>query len=227
MAKFCTNCGKELVDGKPCDCQKNVTPKGNLGENLIDAFKGMFTKPVDTIKTYTNDKSFGMSMILVGIMSVLTGLLTLSILKNFMEAFIGSMTSSLYFYSTSIDVPYVQSFFIAAITAFALSFIFVGLLYLVNTSMFKGKGTYKEIYSLYGVASIISSVTVAAAALLFFVNGVVAIAIFALGSLLNLVYMLKGLNIIGPKDENKHGYIYIITMAFYLIVMAIIIAIFQ
>lgn len=226
MAKFCTNCGKELKDGKPCDCQKHVVPEGNMGENLIDAFKGMFVKPVDTIKNYTNDKSFGMSMILVGIMSVLVGLLTISLLKNFVELFMGSLSSSLYYY-TSIDIPYVQSFFIAAITAFALSFIYTGLLYLVNTTMFKGTGTYKEIYSLYGVTSIINSVAVAAATILLFVNVYVAIIVFALGSLLNLVYILKGLKLIGPKDENKHGYIYLVTTAFYLIVMIVIIAIFQ
>lgn len=226
MAKFCTNCGKELKDGKPCDCQKNVTPEGNLGENLIDAFKGMFTKPVDTIKTYTNDKSFGMSMILVGIMSVLVGLLTMSLLKNFMEVFMDSITSGLYYYST-IDIPYAQGFFIAAIATFALSFIFTGLLYLVNTSMFKGKGSFKEIYSLYGTTSIITSAAVAIATILLFVNGAVAIIVFALGSLLNLVYLIKGLNLIGPKDENKHGYIYTIAITFYLIVMVIIMAIFQ
>ncbi len=226
MAKFCTNCGKKLEDGKPCDCQKNVTPEGSLGENLLDSFKGMFAKPVDTIKTYTDEKSFGMSMILVGIMSVLVGLLTMSLLKNFMEVFMDSITSGLYYYST-IDIPYAQGFFIAAIATFALSFAFTGLLYLVNTKMFKGEGTFKEIYSLYGVTSIINSVAVAATAILLFVNGVVAIAVFAIGSLLTLIYLIKGLNLIGPKDENKHGYIYIITTIIYVVAMIIIMAIFQ
>ena len=93
--------------------------------------------------------------------------------------------------------------------------------------MFKGEGTFKEIYSLYGVTSIINSVAVAATAILLFVNGVVAIAVFAIGSLLTLIYLIKGLNLIGPKDENKHGYIYIITTIIYVVAMIIIMAIFQ
>ena len=34
MAKFCTKCGKELIDGKACSCEKTVTKQGTTTETV-------------------------------------------------------------------------------------------------------------------------------------------------------------------------------------------------
>ena len=76
MAKFCTKCGKKLEDGKPCDCCKKEVKKEVVVESKTNGFdfnecvnsyiemvKGIFVKPIDTIKTvsYTHlhTKYFG------------------------------------------------------------------------------------------------------------------------------------------------------------------------
>ena len=52
MAKFCTKCGSKLVDGKCPNCENKTTEvtTGFDFNELVSAVKGMFTKPVDTIK---------------------------------------------------------------------------------------------------------------------------------------------------------------------------------
>ena len=51
MAKFCIHCGRKLEDGEVCTCQieKQVNTH-NIGADILDVIKGMFVKPVDTIK---------------------------------------------------------------------------------------------------------------------------------------------------------------------------------
>ena len=52
MAKFCTNCGKELIDGK-CNCVKakdNSISTNDLVEKCKEVVVGLFKKPVTTIK---------------------------------------------------------------------------------------------------------------------------------------------------------------------------------
>lgn len=236
MAKFCTNCGKALKDGIPCDCQKEVNKVNEISNNemvvkLIDMFKGMFVKPVDTVKKYTHSENFGISMILVGILSVFTGLFTMALMKNSYELIasmmLGGMSSSYSMSSVVVDINSGGIFVGSAIATFVISFGYVGLLYLVNTIMFKGNASYKKIYSMYGVISIITTVSLAAATLLSFLNVGIALIIFVLGALLNLVYMICGLKLIGPKDENKIGYIYIITTVFYFIVLFVITKLFS
>ena len=60
MAKFCTKCGKPLVDGKPCDCEKNenqneVEQVSFNSNGLLETVKGMFTRPVSTLQEFVQD----------------------------------------------------------------------------------------------------------------------------------------------------------------------------
>ena len=62
MAKYCSKCGKLLEKNQKCDCQAKVKKvreskidyKKYLDE-FIDIYKYIFTKPIDTIKNYTNN----------------------------------------------------------------------------------------------------------------------------------------------------------------------------
>ena len=60
MAKFCTKCGKKLEEGQVCSCEAKATKatSSNNGgfdvkecaNSYLDMLKGIFTKPVETIK---------------------------------------------------------------------------------------------------------------------------------------------------------------------------------
>ena len=70
MAKFCTKCGKPLVDGKPCDCEKNenqneVEQVSFNSNGLLETVKGMFTRPVSTLQEFVQDHNLVPALILL------------------------------------------------------------------------------------------------------------------------------------------------------------------
>ena len=230
MAKFCIHCGKKLKDGEVCDCMANVQVQTNdLGTNLIDVLKGMFMKPIDTIKSYTEEKHFNLALVLVGILSLSTALFMMSLIKNVAEMAISSMGGLTLYAMTSVSsqIPYLQIFFIGLISVIAFAFIYTGLLYLVNSVMFKGERSFKKVFTMYGVNSVVTSVTLLVTAIFMFINVFLGLLVLVLGSMLNMVYVYKGIERLGVKDKNKHGYIYLITTLFYGIVLFIISLIFS
>lgn len=230
MAKFCIHCGKKLKEGEVCDCQANVSVQtDNLGTTLLNVLKGMFVKPIDTIKSYTNEKNFNLALILVGIFSLSAALFMLSLIKNLSDMATSSM-GALTIYSitrTSMEIPYLQIFFISLIAIIAFTFMYTALLYLVNSVIFKGDKSFKKVFTMYGINTVITSVTLLVTAIFMFIHVVLGLLIFVLGYTLNMVYMYKGIETLGVKDENKHGYIYLITTIFYSIALFIISLIFS
>ncbi len=228
MAKFCTNCGKELKEGEVCSCKANGAD--NIGTALLEIGKGMFTHPVTTIKTYAKEQTFGVALILIGVMSLLTAVFSIALLKG-VEDIISSIYSSLIgglsLGTMDANLPYARTFFTTWIMMVALAFVFAGLLYLVNTVMFKGKANFKTIFSLYGTVSVISSAALILGSILMFIHVGLGILAMALGSMLQMVYLYHGLKTVGPEDENKYGYIYLVTNVFYMLVIFIVCKIFM
>ena len=230
MAKFCIHCGRKLKEGEVCTCQANVqTQTNSVGSNLGEVLKGMFVKPIDTIKAYTNERNFSLALILLGIFSVATSLFALSLVKNLTDAVTSSMGGiTLYAISSGVvQIPYLKIFFICLIAAVVFIFAYTGLLYLVNSVMFKGEKSFKKVFTMYGVNSVITTASLLVASVFMFLNPVLGVVVFLLGSVLNTLYVYKGIEVLGVKDENKHGYIYLITTVFYVILLAIISLIFS
>lgn len=225
MAKFCIHCGRKLKEGEVCDCQvKKNLESDNLGASLLEVIKGIFIKPVDTIKKFTNDKHFTLALILLGIFSVAISLFVISFVKNLSDVATSAMGGiSLYAIGMrTLSIPYLKIFFISLIIAILFIFIYTGILYLVNSVMFKGDKDFKKIFSMYGVCSVVVTLSLLVGAIFAFINVVLGVAIFLIGSILNTVYVFKGIQFLGVKDENKHGYIYLITTIFYGIFMFIV-----
>ena len=231
MAKYCIHCGRKLKDGEVCTCQANVSVQtDDMGSNLIDVFKGIFTKPIDTIKKYTDEKNFALSLLLVLVLAVSGALFVISLINNVSSMITSAMGGISMFYSSApimSDIPYLKIFFISLIMIVAFAFIFVALLYIVNSVIFNGEKNFKKIFSMYGVNTIITSITLLLSAIFMFVHVILGLALLALGSILNMVYVYKGIEYLGVKDENKYGYIYLITTLFYFIAIFIISLIFS
>ncbi len=226
MAKFCTNCGRKLNDGEKCDCTPSAMYNLDV-QKLLDICKGMFIKPIDTMKDFAKKSNFNLAMVLVGILAVVTGLFTMSMMKNAYSMVTASMGSGYYSYGISANLPYAKTFFIVLVTLFALSFIYVGILYLVNSKIFKRAADFKEVYALYGVTSIINSVVLLVSSVLMFLNVTFAFIVTMLGFMLSAVYSYHGIKFLGDKDENKYGYIYLTTNVIFYVVIFIITKIFS
>ena len=63
MAKFCTKCGRRLIDGQPCSCTQTQQPVHDMQESVQkevkDKAKNFFTQALEMIKQNTN---FGMEV---------------------------------------------------------------------------------------------------------------------------------------------------------------------
>lgn len=103
MAKFCTECGKPLVDGKPCACsekeeileqesleeeketkrevkkvvdeEENSEPSqiGNMIGDLTSMIKGMLKKPATTIEKYAGIEYFNTAIVSIIVNAILFG----------------------------------------------------------------------------------------------------------------------------------------------------------
>lgn len=229
MAKFCIHCGKKLKEGEVCNCQENIKiDTSNLGNKILEIVKGIFINPIDTIKENGTATNFNMGLILSGIFALATSLFTLSLVKN-AYSLIGSMMGSSYYLlsSYSVEIPYFKIFIITLLATIALIFIFTGILYLVNSIIFKGKKDFKKIFTLYSVNSVIASIALVASAIFMYINVSLGLIIVLLGFILNMVYTYKSIEFMGVKDENKHGYIYLLTQVLYYIAILIIIKMFS
>lgn len=224
MAKFCTNCGKELKEGEVCDCSKGNEIMSNvIVQKMFGVFKGMIYSPIDTMKDFIKKSNFTLAMILIGILSVISGLFVMACLKNGL--------SSMGYYGAynmlNVQIPYMKMFFTTLVVVFASSFAYTGILYLVNSQIFKRESDFREVYAMYGVSSVILSLFLALGTILIFVNVTLGVVAVVLGSLLSNVYCYHGLKFLGTKDENKYGYIYLITYVVFLIFIYILTKIFS
>ena len=86
MAKFCTKCGKKLEEGQKCDCEKKekveavveekevITINNDMANDYLNAVKGMFSRPVDTMKEYSKRSKFNLGLIMIVINCIISGL---------------------------------------------------------------------------------------------------------------------------------------------------------
>lgn len=234
MAKFCIHCGKKLKEGEICDCQKNVTvEQSTLGNKILEVVKGIFVKPIDTVKENGTAENFNIGLILSGILALATSLFTLSLVRNAYSSAIayttGSYSSLMSYYSSSysVDIPYFKIFMVSLLISIVFIFVFTGLLYLVNSVIFKGEKDFKKQFAIYSINGVVVTACLLLSALFMFVNVILGLIIMALGYILNMVYTYKSIEFMGVSDENKHGYIYLITTVLYYVVAFIFIQIFS
>lgn len=171
MAKFCTKCGKETVDGVCQNC-KDVAPTVAVATSeavdvkqsfmdCLEVLKGIFTKPFDVIKSFVVDNKFVTGIILVVFAALSSGIYKMAELKN-----PGAMTSS-----GKIDIndfssllgsglsgnepEYLKEFFTTFVTNLAEYALLAVLGYVVVSKLFKGSASIKEMISAVGVSLVV------------------------------------------------------------------------
>ena len=246
-AQFCTKCGEKfgaVKGGKSTaktakvtaddvkDVAKEVTKE--MTSEASNIIRDMVAKPVDTLKKYGEEKRFNLALVLVGIMSLLVGLFSIALLKNLYSALMdlvqsmyGGLLGMASSYGQQAEIPYAKVFFISLIAAFALSFVFVGILYFVSNVLFKGKESFKKMYVIYGIVSIVVSATLLVSLVLSFLSIKFAAIVLSLGMALSSFYVFHMIKLVGPSDENKHGYIYVITTALFYVATYVILKLFM
>lgn len=200
--RFCTNCGKELLNNEECDCQVQVaTSSVNQNSASADAFVrvcktiwdtmiGMFTKPIQTIKESVAKKDPAVTFIILGALVIISALgLTLSarqlvvsftnLSNEYVADFIDIPYLSIFIYSILIYalmmfIPILAAFVVAKITG-NKEFKFMSAFALYATSMSPQilAGLGMLILTFVPVISVIASIAVAILSMYCFFNFIV------------------------------------------------------
>lgn len=232
MAKFCTKCGKKLEDGMTCDCAKKETATSvkeevvasksanDIVNSLIDIVKGIFVKPIDTIRKYADDSNMLLGFILMAINSLITGIMVYFLAKESMGLLTSMMGfGSLYSLSSaSIEIPFFKVvgyvFLIMAVYFVVLAFVS----YLVSNKLFKADTTWKKVVASVGVCSMLTSITSIVAIICIYISMKVFAIVVMLAAILFLGYYYHSIKISSDIDENKQGYTFISALAIALFV---------
>ncbi len=228
MAKFCTKCGSKLVDGKCPNCENKTTEvatKFDFNE-LLASVKGMFTKPVDTMKEIIETENITIGGILIAINALIIALFCCLGSKELISLFTStSGFSSLM--STSIEIPYARIFFTTLVIVLVTYAIIAGLFYLVADKLFHGNSNYKKMIAYLGITSVILTTTMLGTIVLMYVSAQLMILFLLCGVALSNVYMIQGFQFTASIDKNKVGYTYgIVYLVILIITMFILPAIF-
>ena len=220
MAKFCTKCGKKLEDGKPCDCEKKENKKVEEVEaevvnevttdcvnEYIEALKGIFTKPVDTMKKYAKSSNFVLSLIMIGMNSIIFGLFAFFFVKESVGLVASLSGYGSLFRGHNVEVP-ISVFFIAVLLMIIFFFCLGGLLHLIGSALTKKESDFKAIMGLVGVNSIFTTVTTLVALVFLFLNGWIAILILAIAGVIYLLNTYHGFVGLTKIDKNKVCYVF-------------------
>ena len=122
MAKFCTKCGRRLIDGQPCSCTQTQQPvhdmQGSVQKEVKDKAKNFFTQALEMIKhpstgfvEAVSDKDSKNGLILMGIEAVLTGLYLYVLLQKIVSATMSGINSVFGTSRTAAQTPSLGGFF--------------------------------------------------------------------------------------------------------------------
>lgn len=229
MAKFCTKCGKKLEEGMVCDCQNtnsntNVTSNGSTNVDIkesfmdcVNAFKKVFTKPMDAIKEFVCDNKFIAGIIMILVTAITNGLYKIATLKSMYSAsssdsfnlsdFSSLLNSALSGNNISTEPEYFKEFF----TSFATNLVEYCLIalvgYLIISKILKGKATWKQVITAVAISlSVVLTANLINSVLVFidgnFIGNIRSyIASFA--SILSVLILYKSIDEVAGIDKNR------------------------
>lgn len=215
MNKFCTNCGKELVNGT-CTCQKTTSPDTNIFQQILSIIKNFFKSPIGTLSKNCKEENFNGAMIIIAAHGISVALFVLALLKELVSTvdstingLFGSNDYSSFLggSSLSVDIPYFKYFIITFIVAVLAVAATASVAYLISDKLFKGKTDIKKMFTLFGLSSIILTAALLLGTIFLFININLGLIILAAGSLLNICYNYKGLEFVCKTEKDKLAYV--------------------
>ena len=259
MAKFCTKCGKPLVEGTTCNCgnteqqpvvetlnfeqpsMKDFQQTSNMNQTMMNqaqggmaqpskaknilndclaVIKGFFKKPVTTIEANADDSKFTNALALAGVFAASVMAFVLVVLGDLYSTLEKTMTMGGLVEAPELEVPYIKVGLITFITVAGALALMALLAWLILAKLFKVNTTYKKVFGIYAVSSIISAAAALVATVCTFIDYRIAFIVLALGFALNTHYVSVTIKAAGQADENKLGYVVVIAQYVAIIVVA-------
>lgn len=213
MAKFCTNCGKPLEDGKCPSCSnKSIKTNSNVFvdslKKYFDLLKRSFKEPVDVLKENNTDDNFIVALISIALSSIFCGLFMCGYIKSLLGVF-----------SNFVSIPYFKIFIYGFILIAVILSITALAGYLIFGKLFKGETTLKKMFVWVGLSSFMLTIALALIAILSFISldassiNVIYISL-GIASILWIAYMIKSFDsYVKGFKENLFGYACVLMYA--------------
>lgn len=176
MAKFCTKCGAELVEGKCPKCKEEKTVKkvettsnndfvSSLKDCLV-AIKKIITKPIEVIEEFVTENKFISGVIMIALTAISTGLYKVASLKHIYSTKSANSVSAddladLFSQALSggniksAEPNYFEEFFKTTLLNLVEFAAIAAIAYLVISQILKGTSTFKEMVSAVGIALLV------------------------------------------------------------------------
>lgn len=225
MAKFCTKCGSPLEDGKCPKCKetkKETTKKVETTQTVdmkasfmdcLNILKKVFLKPIETVKEFVTDNKYVTGIIMIVMTAIASGINKIATLKSMYgaksaDSFNINDLQNLIGGSYGLKEP---DYFKEFMTTFAYNLIEYAIIavvgYFVITTLFKGKATIKQMFSVVGVAFSVVLVAFLLNSILVFIDGEVfgyiRSYITTFGSIFSYLLIYEGIKEISGIDKER------------------------
>jgi len=199
------------------------------GKDCLDVLKGIFTKPIETIKNFVVDSKYIAGIIMVVVTAIASGLYKIATLKSMYGSSTGkgfnmNDLSSVLSGNLGLEEPnYLKEFF----TTFAYNLVeyaaiaFIG--YLIVSKLLKGKTSWKQMINAVGVAFSIVCLGYLVNSILVFVDaefvGYLRSYVSTFAKMASVLILYKGVAETAEVDKNK---LYIWVPAMFVVGSAVI-----
>lgn len=229
MAKFCTKCGKKLDGEVLCSCttreEGTSTIVGNYINQYLEAARGIFSYPVDTMKKFGKSNHYTLGMLMVGIDCLVSLLFLYLFFREFndfgMRDFnvFSEMGRHSFFHNenTFLSIGSLMKILIVLVGGF---FGMAITLTIMIGSVYKKKVEMKQMISLIGVCSIFMTLSKLIALLCLYISMEIMGVVLIVSSLLYFVYLYHGILVTTEIEENKVGYAYVSAVVVFLFLVA-------
>lgn len=213
MAKFCTKCGGKLEEGKCPKCsEENVATEVITSEDVkehlngvLGVIKGIFTKPISTIKDNKSEKNYVVGIILIVCTAILTGIYKIATIKNAYDVTVKNIKINSVL--PSVETNYLKSF----MTEFAYNLVEYGLIvviaYFVISKLSKNKVEFKEIVNIVGMSLAVVLVANLVNSILVFIDGeaitYIRGYIFTFAEAFKYLVLYEGIKEISKVDKER------------------------
>ena len=222
MAKFCTKCGRRLIDGQPCSCTQTQQPvndmQGSVQKEVKDKAKNFFTQALEMIKHpstgFASSVADENGLILMGIEAVLTGLYLYVLLQKIVSATMSGINSVFGTSRTAAQTPSLGGFFgYGIIIAIIVSLVIAALVMGLMKAMAEADINWFQSCQIAGMRSLGLSLGWILGILgLFLGMYQFAILIIVVGGVLGMIYMIVAMMSYQNTKKDMIAYVVLITI---------------
>ncbi len=213
--KFCTSCGKQLVEGSACECQTvKAAPVlasstssfdfGTMINETVELVKSLIKKPITTVKekveTIDQNTTYFLLAIAVIVAGITTTILTEELTMGLMNAFGG--------YGSMVEFDFMEVFIKLALYNAVVVAGTIFAIYAVAVYVFKKEIALTKSTSLVAITSVLMSVVNLLAIVAIYISFEVLAVVYLVGSVFYSTVLYEGITHVTQVEEDKKPYIY-------------------